>query len=104
MVSQTEGAFLTLHEFVKEAKSRLSPGNWDYLVGGTETETTVLRNRMALDCLAFRPRVLRDVSQIDLSAGFLGRRIGLPVMLAPVGGLENFDPEGGAPAARAASA
>ena len=104
MLSQTEGAFLTLHEFVKEAKSRLSPGNWDYLIGGAETETTVARNRLALDSVAFRPRVLRDVSQIDVSGRFLGRRITLPVMLAPVGGLENFDPEGGAPAARAAAA
>jgi len=104
MASETEGAFLTLHEFVKEAKSRLSPGNWDYLIGATETETTLMRNRMALDSVAFRPRVLRDVSKIDVSGRFLGRRIALPVMLAPVGGLENFDPEGGAPAARAAAA
>ncbi|MBK1659465.1 alpha-hydroxy acid oxidase [Paracraurococcus ruber] len=104
MVSQTEGAFLTLHEFVKEAKGRLSPGNWDYLVGATETETTMMRNRAALDALAFRPRVLRDVSKIDLSGTMLGRKVNLPVMLAPVGGLENFDPEGGAPAGRAAAA
>src|SRR5919202_3150466 len=104
MVSETEGSFLTLHEFVKEAKGRLSPGNWDYLVGATETETTMMRNRMALDSVAFRPRVLRDVSKIDVSGRFLGRKITLPVMLAPVGGLENFDPEGGAPAARAAAA
>jgi glycolate oxidase len=104
MVSQTEGAFLTLHEFVKEAKARLSPGNWDYLVGATETETTMMRNRAALDAVAFRPRVLRDVSSIDVSGRFLGGKIGLPVMLAPVGGLENFHPDGGAPAGRAAGA
>ena len=95
---------LTLHEFVKEAKARLSPGNWDYLVGATETETTMLRNRLALDSVAFRPRVLRDVSAIDVTGRFLGRPIALPVMLAPVGGLENFHPEGGAPAARATGA
>ena len=62
MLSETEGDFLTLHEFVKAAKGKLSPGTWDYLVGATETETTMLRNRQALDSLAFRPRVLRDVS------------------------------------------
>ena len=104
MADSVEGQFLTLHEFVKEAKGRLSPGNWDYLVGATETETTMLRNRAALDALAFRPRVLRDVSSIDVSGRFLGRKTGLPLMFAPVGGLENFDPEGGAPAARAAAA
>ncbi|HYZ32784.1 MAG TPA: alpha-hydroxy acid oxidase [Crenalkalicoccus sp.] len=104
MAEDAESEFQTLHELVSAAKRRLSAGNWDYLVGATETETTMLRNRAALDAIAFRPRVLRDVSKIDLSMPFLGRRIGLPVMLAPVGGLENFDPEGGAPAARAAAA
>ncbi len=102
-MSQPEDSpFQTLHEFVKEAKGRLSPGNWDYLVGATETETTMMRNRAGIDSLAFRPRVLRDVSNIDVSGRFLGKPITLPVMLAPVGGLENFDPEGGAPAGRAA--
>ena len=104
MSNSAESPFQTLHEFVKEAKGRLSPGNWDYLVGATETETTMMRNRMALDAVAFRPRVLRDVSSIDLTGRFLGAPIALPVMLAPVGGLENFDPEGGAPAGRAATA
>ena len=104
MLSETEGDFLTLHEFVKAAKAKLSPNIWDYLVGATETETTMLRNRMALDSVAFRPRVLRDVSSIDTSVPFLGRKLTLPVALAPVGGLESFDPEGGAPAARAAAA
>ncbi len=104
MLSETEGDFLTLHEFVKAAKGKLSANTWDYLVGATETETTMLRNRQALDSLAFRPRVLRDVSAIDTSAPFFGRKLALPVMLAPVGGLESFDPEGGAPAARAAAA
>ena len=84
MSNEPESPFLTLHEFVKEAKSRLSPGNWDYLVGATETETTMLRNRAAIDAWAFRPRVLRDVSSIDVSGRFLGRKIELPVMLAPV--------------------
>lgn len=95
--------YLTLHEFVSEAKRRVTPGTWDYLVGGTETETTVLRNRLALDSYGFRPRVLRDVSKISTAGRFLEREIALPVALAPVGGLENFDPEGGAPAARAAA-
>ena len=103
MLSETEGDFLTLHEFVKAAKGKLSPGTWDYLVGATETETTMLRNRQALDSLAFRPRVLRDVSTLDTSIPFFDRKLALPVMLAPVGGLESFDPEGGAPAARAAA-
>ena len=94
--------FLTLHELVKKARQKLNHDNWDYIVGGTETETTVRRNRLALDALAFRPRVLRDVSQVDASVQFLGRTLRLPLVLAPIGGLELFTPEGGAAAVKAA--
>lgn len=95
--------FLTLQEIVVAARANLAPGPWGYLVGGTETEATVRRNRLALDSLAFRPRVLRDVSGVDATATFLGRPMRLPVMLAPVGGMESFVPEGAAAAARAAA-
>ncbi|MDP1952495.1 MAG: alpha-hydroxy-acid oxidizing protein, partial [Betaproteobacteria bacterium] len=91
----TAPPFLTLHELVKKARQKLSHDNWDYIVGGAETETTVRRNRLALDSIAFRPRVLRDVSRIDASANFLGGALRLPIVLAPVGGLELFAPEGG---------
>ena len=94
--------FLTLHELVKKARQKLNHDNWDYIVGGAETETTVRRNRLALDTIAFRPRVLRDVSQVDASTQFLGRKLRLPLVLAPVGGLELFAPEGGAAAVKAA--
>jgi glycolate oxidase len=96
-------AFLTLHELVKKARQRLSHDHWDYIVGGTETETTVRRNRLALDSIAFRPRVLRDVSRVDASVQFLGRKLRLPLVLAPVGGLELFAPEAGAAAVKAAA-
>jgi isopentenyl diphosphate isomerase/L-lactate dehydrogenase-like FMN-dependent dehydrogenase len=95
--------FLTLQEIVAAARSNLAPGPWSYLIGGAETETTVRRNRHALDSIAFRPRVLRDVSRIDTSSVFLKQRIRLPVMLAPIGGLESIVEGGAASAARAAA-
>jgi isopentenyl diphosphate isomerase/L-lactate dehydrogenase-like FMN-dependent dehydrogenase len=95
--------FLTLQEIVAAARRNLPPGPWSYLVGGAETETTVRRNRLALDSLAFRPRVLRDVSRIDSNAQFFGRRSRLPVLLAPIGGLESIVEGGAAAAARAAA-
>jgi glycolate oxidase len=86
--------FLTLHEFVAAARKRLDANGWDYITGGTETETTVRRNRHALDTIALRPRVLRDVSDIDCTATLFGKPARLPVLLAPVGGLETCDPQG----------
>ena len=96
--------FLTLQEIISAARSRMAPGPWSYLVGGAETETTVRRNRHALDCIAFRPRVLRDVSSIDSKSTFLGKPVRLPVFLAPIGGLESIVEGGAAAAARASEA
>src|SRR6185369_9860496 len=95
--------FLTLQEIVAAARANLKPGPWSYLIGGAETETTVRRNRLALDSIAFRPRVLRDVSSVDVSSVFLGKKIRIPVMLAPIGGLESIVEGGAAAAARGAA-
>ena len=68
--------FRLFHEFYQAAKENLSHGVWDYLIGASETETTFRRNRAALDSIAFRPRVLRDVDNIDASASLLGQPTG----------------------------
>src|SRR5258708_20234919 len=93
--------FQNLHECVRKARARLNQNAWDYIVGAAETETTMRRNRMALDEIAFRPRVLRNVARIDATTEVFGRKLRLPVMMAPVGALEIFDPAGsGASVAR----
>src|SRR5260370_19247249 len=94
----------TCHYPARPARRNLADGPWDYLVGGTETETTVKRNRLAIDTVAFRPCVLRDVSKVDSSSTFFGRPVRLPVMLAPVGSVESFTPGGGATAAKGSGA
>jgi glycolate oxidase len=96
--------FENLHEIVRKARQNLNQNAWDYIVGGTETETTLRRNRMSIDSVAFRPRVLRDVSTVDCSVDLFGRKLRLPVMLAPVGALEVFEEGAGATVARAAQA
>jgi len=94
--------FQNLHELVGKARANLDQNSWDYIVGGTETETTLRRNRMALDEIAFRPRVLRDVGNVDPSVGVFGRKLRIPVMLAPVGALESFAPGAAATVVRGA--
>ena len=101
-MSTPAGDFQLLQEFVKSARARLPAAVWDYVIGGADTETTLRRNRQGLDAIAFRPRVLRDVSGIDCSACVLGADLRLPVLLAPIGSLQDLDPEGGASAAHAA--
>ena len=95
--------FVSNEEIVQAARRNLNQAAWDYLAGGSESETAMRRNRLAFDRLAFRPRVLVDVSSIDPSTTFLGHQLRIPVMLAPVGGLQRFTPEGGVAATKAAA-
>jgi isopentenyl diphosphate isomerase/L-lactate dehydrogenase-like FMN-dependent dehydrogenase len=94
----------TIPEVVQTAFEQLPPHVWDYSCGGCESETTLRRNRSAYEYLAFRPRVLRDVRQRDISTTFLGVELSLPVMLAPVGSIALFDAGGALTCARAAEA
>ena len=101
-ISDIEARFQCLHQFVPAARKNLDDGAWDYLFGGAETETTQRRNRHALDRLAFRPRVMRDVTGLDASTDFLGRKLRLPIILAPIGSLQQFSAEGGSGVSKAA--
>ena len=94
--------FVTNQEVITQAWRNLSQNVWDYLTGGAESEATMRRNRFALDSLGFRPRVLVDVSKVDASTTFLGHKLRIPVMLAPIGSLQIITPEGGVAVAKAA--
>jgi len=48
--------------------------------------------------------VLRDVSKVDPSSEIFGKRLRIPVLLAPVGSLESLEPGGGVTVAKAAGA
>ncbi len=95
--------FVTNEEIIQEARRRCAQGAWDYLVGGSESETTLRRNRRAFDKVAFRPRILVDVSDVDSSTTFLGQKLRIPAIFAPIGSLQVFDPAGAVAATQAAT-
>src|SRR5690349_12769633 len=83
--------FASNEEIVRAARRAWTQAQWDHVSGGSESETTMRRNRQAFDRWAFRPRILVDVSKIDTSTTFLGHTMRLPVLLPPLGG--DFGPE-----------
>src|SRR5215468_11109039 len=95
--------FVTNEEIIQEARRRCAQGAWDYLVGGSESETTLRRNRHAFDKIAFRPRVLVDVTDVDTSTQLLGQTLRIPAIFAPIGSLQVFDPAGAVAATQAAT-
>jgi glycolate oxidase len=97
--------FATLQQIVLAARRNLTAELWDHLSGGSDSETTLIRNRQALDVLALRQRVLVDVSTIDTTTTLLGQKLSIPVFLAPVGAFLGLaHPEGAKTVARAAVA
>ena len=97
--------FVSLQEIVHTARERLPQDLWDHLSGGADSEMTLRRNRLALDSLALRQRVLVNVADSDIRTTLLGQTLESPVFLAPVGGfLGMAHSDGGIPVARAALA
>ena len=88
----------------KRAREELKPEAYAYVAGGAGEEHTVRANREAFDAWRILPRMLRDVSERDLSASVLGTELPAPAMLAPIGVLGIVHEEGEVAAARAAAA
>ena len=67
------------------ATRRLARVALDYLEGGAEDGHALRRNRQAFERLTFRPRVMRDVSQVDSAVTVLGRPLAIPAVVGPTG-------------------
>jgi lactate 2-monooxygenase len=86
------------------ARERLADGPFGYVAGSAGAERTARANLAAFDAHRIVPRMLRDVSERDLSTTVLGTPMPAPVLLAPVGVQTIVHPEGELAVARGAAA
>jgi L-lactate dehydrogenase (cytochrome) len=93
----------TIEDLRRIARRRLPRGVFDYIDGGAEDELTMAANAMAYRRITFSPRILRDVSEVDISSSLLGRKLAYPLVLAPTGFTRIADPAGELAVARAAT-
>ena len=77
-----------------QAYDAMSPGAAAFCACGADDEITCRENREAWRALRLRPRVLRDVSNVDTSAVLLGAKHAIPIMVAPMGRHKLFHGEG----------
>jgi len=91
-----------VHDLRKIARRRLPRSVFDYIDGGADDELTMLRNERGFGRVEFRPRVLRDVGEVDTSTTLLGRQLAFPLVLAPTGFTRIVTPGGELDVARAA--
>ena len=68
-----------------EARNQLGEEAYDYVAGGAGGEHTVTENRRAFDDWQIRPRMLRDVSAVDMRVDLLNTTSPAPLWLAPIG-------------------
>jgi L-lactate dehydrogenase (cytochrome) len=86
------------------ARRRVPRAIFDYADGGSYAELTLRRNAADLDALAFRQRVMVDVSGISLATTLLGAPAAMPLAIAPTGLAGFFHADGEILGARAAAA
>lgn len=91
-------------EYEPIAKAKLPKMVYDYYASGAEDQWTLQENRNAFSRILFRPRILIDVTKIDMTATVLGFKISMPIMIAPTAMQKMAHPEGEYATARAASA
>ncbi|NXC09580.1 HAOX2 oxidase, partial [Orthonyx spaldingii] len=97
-------AMVCLSDFEAYAKKYLPKIAWDYFAAGADDCTTRDENILAYKRIHFRPRMLRDVSVMDISTKILGSEISFPVGIAPTGFHQLAWPDGEKSTARAARA
>lgn len=94
--------FACSQQILEQARKNVSKSTWDYINGAAGSETTMRRNRYAIDSLAFLPRVLRDVSKVDTTTTLLGHKCRLPLAFAPMGSMHLMHKDGACASSKAA--
>lgn len=95
---------INLHDYERLAAERLAAGALAYYAGAANDERTLADNRAAFLRRRIVPRVLRDVSRVDMSVEVLGRRWPSPIWICPTAFHRMADPDGEVGTARAAAA
>ncbi len=94
----------TIYDLHDIAKRRTPTAPFDYTDGSADQELSLARARQAFEDIEFQPRILRDVSDVDLSSIVLGKKVAMPFGIAPTGFTRMMHTEGEIAGAQAAEA
>ncbi|KAJ2076481.1 Hydroxyacid oxidase 1 [Coemansia sp. RSA 988] len=95
-------SFVSLDDFERYAQANLDRNALDYYRSGAQDMITVRENQRAFDRIIVRPRILRDVSKVDMSTSVQGASISSPICIAPTAMQRMAHPDGECATARAA--
>ena len=89
-------------DFRKLAKKRLPSPVFNYIDGAADDEITYRRNTSSFDDVDLIPNVLAGVDKVDLSTTIFGKKIDMPLYLAPTAVQRLFHYDGERAVAKAA--
>jgi 4-hydroxymandelate oxidase len=95
--------FLTLTDFEAQAEKSIRPDFWGYVAGGAGDEISLRWSTAAFDRIFLRPRVLRDVSIVQMEISLFDLDLPFPLLLAPTAYHRLLHPEGELETARGAA-
>ncbi|XP_057976235.1 peroxisomal (S)-2-hydroxyacid oxidase GLO4 [Malania oleifera] len=95
---------VNVNEFQELARQALPKMYYDFYSAGAEDQYTLKENVEAFKRITFHPRILIDISRIDMSTTVLGYKISAPIMIAPTAMHKLAHHEGEVATARAAAA
>lgn len=87
-------SLLTVDDFERAARARLSKMAYDYYRSGADEGRTLRENRRAFRRLEIHYRVLVDVAERDMSTTVLGTRVPFPILVAPTAYQRLAHPDG----------
>lgn len=93
----------SVSDYRELARRRLPKMFFEYIDGGSYAEVTLGRNVADLEAIALRQRVMRDMTNLDMSVELFGQKLAMPVGLAPVGMAGMYGRRGEVQASRAAT-
>lgn len=104
MAGQTPELPVSIDELARHVAGEAEPKAAAYVFGGAGREDTMRENEAAFRRVRIVPRMLRDVSERDLTVEIAGTKMPAPLGLAPIGVQMIVHPEGELAVARAAGA
>ncbi|KAM3597231.1 uncharacterized protein V6R79_001628 [Siganus canaliculatus] len=98
------GFRVCVSDFEEEAKKILPKAVYDYYRSGAEEQHTLADNTAAFNRWYIIPRVLKNVSAVDLSVSVLGQKLSIPICVASTAMQRMAHPDGETATARACQA
>ncbi len=85
---------MSLEEIKAAAKENIKQGVWEWINGGTETESTFRHNEAAFEDFRLKLRVIHGLKEVSTRATILGKTVETPIIVAPFANMGSAHPEG----------